>query len=66
MTKFETVGINNLMNATNKETLINRFSWSCNCCCAKGMRIECDRCAIAYNYNILMAIFEDKTKKGDE
>ena len=45
---------------TKKECLTKHFSWSCNCCCAKG------RCAIAHNYNILMAIFEDKAKKGDE
>ena len=62
MTKFEQVGINNLMTTTNRSELQKGFDWSCVCCCTKGIRIDCDRCAIAYNYRLLMAYFADKER----
>lgn len=56
MTKFEQIGINNLYKAKDKETLNRNFSWSCDLCCNRGMRIECDRCGIAYTHSLLISI----------
>lgn len=62
MTKFEQIGINRLYDCSNKANLNSTFSHSCNCCCNKGMHLECDKCAIAYTHSLLMAIMDDKVK----
>lgn len=59
MTKFEQVGINYQYDALTKEAAIKAFKHSCNCCCNKGMRIDCDHCAIA----MIVAIFDSKEDK---
>lgn len=64
MTKFEQIGINHLYLATDKAHLNKTFNYSCNCCCYKGMHIECDHCAISATHSMLVAIFDDK--KGEE
>ncbi len=60
MTKFEQIGINIQMSAVSKEDALQKFSHSCILCCHKGMRIDCDRCAIAVTHHQLIAIFKDK------
>lgn len=45
MTKFEQRGIQFQYDASNKEQAQKSFAYSCDCCCTKGMRIECDHCA---------------------
>lgn len=60
MTKFEQVGINHQYDATTKEQALKSFNHSCYCCCMKGMRIECDRCAIAEAHSNVVACFETK------
>ena len=64
MTKFEQVGINYQYNASNIQEANKSFSYSCNCCCNKGMRIDCDRCAIAHVHNLVVACFNDNGKDG--
>ena len=60
MTKFETIGVQYQHEATTKEEANRSFQYSCNCCCHRGMRIECDRCAIAVVHNHVIASFEGK------
>ena len=60
MTKFETIGVNYQYDANNKEEANKAFSYSCNCCCQKGMRIDCDKCAIAHTHALVVAFFNDK------
>ena len=60
MTKFEQIGINIQHSAITKEDAIRKFNHSCNLCCCKGMRINCDQCAISAVHNQLIAIFENK------
>lgn len=63
MTKFEQIGVNYQYDANSKFNAIKAFMNSCNCCVNKGMRIDCDRCAIAHTHNLVMAYFDDKEKK---
>lgn len=63
MTKFEQVGINYQYDAATKEQAIRSFNHSCNCCCNKGMRIDCDHCAIACTHAMIVAIFDSKEEK---
>lgn len=58
MTKFEQVGVNMQYDAPTKEMAQKRFSRSCECCCSKGLHIECDRCAIAIVNQLVIAGFE--------
>ena len=58
MTKFEQIGVNYQHAAQTKEEAIRNFKYSCNCCCHRGMHIKCDRCAIEYVHNLVIASFE--------
>ncbi len=60
MTKFEQVGINYQYDAKTKEQAQRSFKYSCNCCCEKGMRIDCDKCAISHVHAMIVAIFDNK------
>lgn len=59
MTKFEQVGVNYQNYAESKEQANRSFRYSCECCCTRGMHIECDRCAIAVSHNLTIAAFEN-------
>lgn len=63
MTKFEQVGINFQYDASTKEQAIKSFNISCNICCCKGMRIDCDRCAIAETHSLIMAYFDARKEE---
>lgn len=58
MHKFEQIGVNYQYAAATKEMAIKSFNISCNICCCKGMRIDCDRCAIAETHSLIMACFD--------
>lgn len=58
MTKFEQVGVNMQYDAPTKEIAIKKFSRSCECCCNKGIRLECDRCSIETVHRLVIASFE--------
>ena len=59
MTKFEQVGVNMQYNSETKEIAQRKFSRSCECCCNKGMCIECDKCSIAVVHQLVVASFEN-------
>ena len=59
MTKFENIGVLYQYDAQNKHDANKAFEYSCKCCCEKGMRIECDRCAIAHAHAMVVACFDD-------
>lgn len=59
MTKFEQVGVNYQNDAESKEQANRSFRYSCECCCTRGVHIECDRCAIAVAHNLTIAAFEN-------
>ena len=58
MTKFEQIGVNFQNQAYTKEYAIKAFNTSCNICCTRGMRIDCDRCAIAQAHKLTLACIE--------
>ena len=60
MTKFEQVGVNMQYESATKEIAQRKFARSCECCCNKGICIECDRCSIAVVHNLVMACFENE------
>ena len=63
MTKFEQVGVNFQYDASTKEQAIKSFKYSCACCCNKGMRLDCDRCAISSTHAMIVAIFDSKNEE---
>ena len=66
MTKFEQIGINHLYFANTKEQLNHSFNHSCNCCCYKGIHLNCDQCAIAATHSLLMSLITDENNKQGE
>lgn len=58
MTKFEQIGVGFQHDARDKYEADRSFRYSCRVCCERGMRIECDRCAIAATHAITVAAFE--------
>lgn len=62
MTKFEQVGVNMQYDSATKEMAIKKFSRSCECCCNRGMQINCDYCAIETVHKLVMASFENRTE----
>ena len=61
MTKFEQIGVNMQYEAINKNEAINKFSRSCECCCNKGLHINCNRYAIDTVHKLVIASFESTT-----
>lgn len=59
MTKFETIGIQAQLDAETKQQAMKSFKWSCDCCCYRGMKLDCDKCAIAHTHKETIAIFDD-------
>lgn len=64
MTKFEQIGVNHQYDAESIKEANKAFAHSCNCCCHKGMQINCDRCSIAYVHSLVVASFNDNRKDG--
>ena len=63
MTKFEQTGVNMQYGSATKEMAINKFSRSCECCCSKGLHIDCDRCAIETVHKLVIASFETEKRE---
>lgn len=59
MTKFEQIGVNMQYDAPTKQVALQYFSRSCECCCKKGLHINCDRCAIETVHKLVVASFEN-------
>ena len=66
MTKFEQIGVNYQMDSTSKQEAVKCFKFSCNCCCNKGIRIDCDRCQIAQVHYQMMAAFDTLEQMKEE
>jgi hypothetical protein len=60
MTKFEQIGVGFQHEAANAYDANRSFRYSCRVCCERGMRIDCDRCAIAAVNALMVAAFATK------
>lgn len=66
--RFETIGANLQWNARNAWQAKKLFEHSCELCCLRGLRIECERRHIqaAHDYVIETKFRRKKIKKEDE
>lgn len=64
MTKFEHVGVEQQNNAAGKSDAKRRFAISCQICCARNIRLDCDHCAIRESHLSLMAYYAEQ-ERGD-
>ena len=60
MTKFEQRGILFQQTSTTKEEAQSKFAHSCDVCCSRGIKIDCDRCGIAVCHKLTISVFESK------
>lgn len=63
MTKFEQVGVNYQYDADTKEEARRAFRYSCNCCCNRGMRLNCTHCAIAVAHDFVIAALDSQEQE---
>lgn len=63
MIKFEQVGVNFQHEATSLYEANKAFKYSCDCCCNKGIKLECDKCAIVHVHSLVVAYFDGKDNK---
>lgn len=54
MTRFENTGAQLQYGAQTKKIAAERLDRSCSICCAKGFRIECEKCAIQQAHRFIM------------
>ncbi len=59
MTGFEQKGCDLQMACETIPQATNRFKYSCEICCSRGLRISCDRCAIACTHEQVCAAIRD-------
>ena len=57
MTKFETIGVNRQYEAETVREANKAFNHSCDCGCNRGMKIDCDKCSIAFVHSLVIACF---------
>jgi len=59
MSRFEEVGVNRQVCAETRAQAERSFAMSCDICCNRGLRIECDRCAIQAAHERMMKVLDD-------
>lgn len=57
MLKFETIGVNLQKDSDSPEESVSKFQISCEICSTRGMKLDCDRCAIKASHSLVMASF---------
>ena len=66
MTKFEQVGVDLQYDAMSVRDAVTSFRYSCKVCCRRGMRIDCDRCAIRATHDMTVAYFASDGREPAE
>lgn len=54
MTRFEERGVELQQDSVSRFQAEKRFEYSCNLCCNRGYRIECECCAIRIAHEIIV------------
>ena len=62
MYKFEAIGVERQMECSSKQEAVKVFRHSCEICCYHGMRIDCDKCAIAHAHREVLAALNEGQK----
>ncbi len=57
MCKFETIGAERQYESASKYEADRNFRISCNICCSRGMKINCDQCAIAVAHELVVSTY---------
>lgn len=60
MTRFEEVGINLMMSCNSVGEVTASYNRSCDLCCLRGRRCECDHCIIAVAHEKLVNMLTKK------
>lgn len=58
MSRFEERGVLAQEDSVSKADSARSFRRSCSICCARGLRLDCERCAIAKSHDMVMAAFD--------
>ena len=67
MTRFEQKGVELQEESMTMEEACKAFSYSCKICCEKGIRVDCDRCAISVAHDCKLGYLRTMTElKGFE
>lgn len=59
MTKFEQIGVERQQSSHTIKDAQEAFTTSCKVCCLRGLRIECDSCAINHAHDETIAIINE-------
>lgn len=59
MTRFEEIGKEHQLNARSIHEAKKRFEVSCEICSTRGLRVECDSCAIRFAHEGVVADLTD-------
>lgn len=59
MTGFERKGCEFQLDSQTVPQAVKNFEYSCEVCCNRGIRISCDRCAIAVTHENVVAFILD-------
>lgn len=62
VTKFEQIGVERQLESETKREALKNFKHSCEVCCYRGMRIDCERCSIAFVHSEVVAYLDDYAK----
>lgn len=63
MTGFERKGCEIQMDSQTVSQAVKNFAYSCEVCCNRGIRISCDRCAIAVTHENVVAFILDSEEE---
>lgn len=58
MCKFEQIGAERQYESYSKYEADKNFRISCHICCTRGMKINCEHCAIEVAHSLMVATFE--------
>lgn len=59
MTRFEDIGVSHQVESRSVAQAVKRFETSCTICATRGIRIECDSCAIRMAHEHVVADLTD-------
>lgn len=63
MTGFERKGCEFQLDSQTVPQAVKNFEYSCEVCCNRGIRISCDRCAIAATHVSVVAFILDEEEE---